>query len=550
MFVTFGEVAQISKTGGGLGLDISSVRGKNAPIKTTGGVSDGLVPFMRCCQEVIRWINQSGRRKGSCALYLEPHHPDTMAFLKMKLNSGDETQRARDLFFALWISDLFMARVLADAQWSFIDPSLCPGLSEAVGEDYVVLYELYEAEGRVTERLPARTVWSAMLKSQIETGGPFVLFKDHANRKSNQKNLGTIKSSNLCTEIIEFTSHAAGEIAVCTLASLNLKAFVTHDDDGSNVIYDFARLGAATRSLVKNLNRVIDCGYYPCKKAEVSNQRHRPLGIGIQGLADALLAMRLPFESEEAMALNTKIAATIYYHALAQSCDLARVDGPYSTYEGSPASKGILQFDLWGVQPHPDFDWDALKADIASHGIRNSLLVAPMPTASTSQLLGNNQSFEPYASLFFTRRTAAGDYAIVVPQLVNDLKAAGLWSDGMRDQIIAAGGSIQGIRTIPDDLKRIYKTSYEISQKWLIDMAAERGPYVCQSQSLSLFFEAPVSPNKLSAALFHAHARGLKTGMYYLYSRAAVLASTTGFQSISSASCAVGGGGACAACEG
>ncbi len=514
IFETLSRCAKISQSAGGIGLSIHNVRAKGSYIKGTGGTSNGIIPMLKVYNDTARYVDQGGgKRKGAFAIYLEPWHADVLEFLELKKNHGKEEMRARDLFYALWIPDLFMKRVEEGGKWSLFCPNECPGLCETYGEEFVALYEKYEQEGRARKTINAQDMWFEILESQIETGTPYILYKDAANGKSNQKNLGTIRSSNLCTEIIEYTS--PDEVAVCNLASLSLAKFV------EDATFDFKKLYEITRVVARNLNKVIDVNYYPIPEAENSNLRHRPIGIGVQGLADAFIKMRCPFDSEEAKQLNKDIFETIYFAALTESNALAQQEGPYQTFEGSPASQGQLQFDLWGVMPSDRWNWQDLKTKIKAHGLRNSLLLAPMPTASTSQILGNNECFEPYTSNIYTRRTLSGEYIVVNKHLLKDLIARDLWNNDMKEQLMAANGSIQHIEAIPEDLKQLYKTAYELSQKVLIDMSADRGAFICQSQSLNLFVE-DVTIAKLTSMHFYAWKAGLKTGMYYLRSKAAV----------------------------
>ncbi len=514
IFETLTRCAKISQSAGGIGLSIHNIRAKGSYIKGTGGTSNGIIPMLRVYNDTARYVDQGGgKRKGAFAVYLEPWHADIFDFLDLKKNHGKEEMRARDLFYAMWISDLFMERVKADGEWSLFCPNEAKGLHEVYGAEFVALYEKYEAEGLARKTVKAQDLWFSILESQIETGTPYILYKDACNEKSNQKNLGTIKSSNLCTEIVEYTS--PDEVAVCNLASISLPKFV---DDG---VFNFDKLYEVSRVVTRNLNKVIDINYYPVKEAENSNMRHRPIGIGVQGLADAFLKMRFPFDSAEARQLNKDIFETIYFAACSESADLAVKEGPYQTFEGSPASKGILQFDMWDVAPSERWDWDTLKEQIKSTGLRNSLLLAPMPTASTSQILGNNECFEPYTANIYTRRTLSGEYIIVNKHLLRDLIRLNLWNEDMKEQLMAANGSIQAIEGIPEDLKDMYKTVWELSQKVIIDMAAERGAFICQSQSLNLFVENP-NFGKLSSMHFYGWQKGLKTGMYYLRSKAAV----------------------------
>jgi len=514
IFETLTRCAKISQSAGGIGLSIHNIRATGSYIKGTGGTSNGIIPMLRVFNDTARYVDQGGgKRKGAFAIYLEPWHADIYDFLELKKNHGKEELRARDLFFAAWIPDLFMERVKNDAEWSLFCPNEAPGLYDCYGGEFEALYHRYEKEGRARKVVRAQELWFAILESQIETGTPYILYKDHANRKSNQKNLGTIRSSNLCTEIMEYTS--PDEVAVCNLASISLGKFVREDRT-----YDFEYLREITRVVTRNLNKVIDINYYPIPEARNSNMRHRPIGIGVQGLADAFIMMRHTFDGPEARQLNKDIFETIYYAALEESCALAEQNGAYESYEGSPASQGELQFDMWGVQPGDRWDWAGLKARIQKHGIRNSLLLAPMPTASTSQVLGNNECFEPYTSNIYTRRTLSGEYIVVNKHLLKDLIGLGLWSDEMKHKVLAANGSVQNIPDLPQELKDLYKTVWELSQKAIIDMAADRGAFICQSQSMNLFVENP-NYGKLSSMHFYAWQKGLKTGMYYLRSKAA-----------------------------
>jgi len=514
IFETLSRCAKISQSAGGIGLSIHNVRAQGSYIKGTGGTSNGIIPMLKVFNDTARYVDQGGgKRKGAFAVYLEPWHADIKMFLDLKKNHGKEEMRARDLFYAMWIPDLFMERVKEDAEWSLFCPNEAPGLHDCYGGEFEALYHKYEQEGRARKVVKAQDLWFSILESQIETGTPYILYKDACNRKSNQKNLGTIRSSNLCTEIVEYTSK--DEVAVCNLASISLGMFVENKE------FDFQRLYDITRVVTRNLNKVIDVNYYPIPEAYNSNMRHRPIGIGVQGLADAFIKMRFPFDSAEARKLNRDIFETIYFAALTESCAIAGKEGAYQTYEGSPASKGELQFDLWGVKPSDRWDWATLKADIKKQGIRNSLLLAPMPTASTSQILGNNECFEPYTSNIYTRRTLSGEYIIVNKHLLQDLISLGLWNDEMKERLMASNGSVQEIDEIPQELKDLYKTTYELSQKVIIDMAADRGAFICQSQSLNLFVENP-NFGKLSSMHFYAWQKGLKTGMYYLRSKAAV----------------------------
>lgn len=516
IYDTLKQTAKISQGAGGIGLAIHDIRATGSFIGGTNGTSNGLVPMLRVFNDTARYVDQGGgKRKGAFAVYLEPWHADVFEFLDLRKNHGKEELRARDLFYALWISDLFMKRVEADGEWSLFCPSEAPGLSECWGMEFEALYKRYESEGRARKTIKAQELWFAILESQIETGTPYLLYKDAANSKSNQQNLGTIKNSNLCTEIIEFTS--PDEVAVCNLASLALPRFVI---DGK---LDHDRLFEVTYQVTKNLNKIIDGNYYPVEEARRSNLRHRPIGIGIQGLADVFILLRLPFESELARLLNKNIFETIYFAAMTASKDLAKEQGAYQTFDGSPVSKGIFQFDMWDVIPGDRWNWDALKEEVKKFGVRNSLLIAPMPTASTSQILGNNECFEPYTSNIYTRRVLSGEFIIVNKHLLKDLIELGLWNNDMKNQIIASNGSIQHIDGIPADIKELYKTVWEIKQRNLIDMAADRAAYICQSQSLNLFVEHPTT-SKLTSMHFYAWKKGLKTGMYYLRTQAATQA--------------------------
>jgi ribonucleoside-diphosphate reductase alpha chain len=514
IYDTLKQTAKISQSAGGIGLSIHNVRATGSYISGTNGTSNGIIPMLRVFNDTARYVDQGGgKRKGAFAIYLEPWHADIFEFLDLRKNHGKEEMRARDLFYALWVSDLFMERVEANEDWSLFCPHEAPGLADCWGKEFVDLYTRYEQEGRARKVIKAQELWFAVLDAQVETGTPYLLYKDAANSKSNQQNLGTIKSSNLCTEIIEYTS--PDEIAVCNLASLALPRFVREG------IFDHVKLYEVTYQATLNLNKVIDGNYYPVKEAEYSNLRHRPVGLGVQGLADAFILLRMPFESEEAKKLNKEIFETIYFAAMTASKDLAIKDGPYETFKGSPLSKGKFQFDLWGVTPESGrWDWENLRLDVMNHGVRNSLLVAPMPTASTSQILGNNECFEPYTSNIYTRRVLSGEFVIVNKHLLRDLNNLGLWNTAMKDKIITANGSIQDIAEIPSEIKELYKTVWEIKMRTIIDMAADRGAYICQSQSLNLFINQP-NPSKLTSMHFYAWKKGLKTGMYYLRTQAA-----------------------------
>lgn len=513
IYDTLTQCAKISQSAGGIGLSIHDIRAKGSYIKGTNGTSNGIVPMLKVFNDTARYVDQGGgKRKGSFAIYMEPWHADIMDFLDLKKNHGKEEQRARDLFYAMWVCDLFMQRVEEGGDWTLMCPNECPGLSDAYGKEFEALYTKYETEGRGRETIKAQELWFKILESQIETGTPYMLYKDAANEKSNQKNLGTIKSSNLCTEIMEYT--APDEVAVCNLASIAVPKFVK---DGE---FDHEELYKVTYRVTKNLNKVIDRNYYPVEEARNSNMRHRPVGIGIQGLADAFIKMRYPFDSPEARTMNKEIFETIYFAACTASKDMAIEEGAYESFKGSPASEGKLQPDLWGVTPSDRWDWKALRAEIVEKGMRNSLLVAPMPTASTAQILGNNECFEPYTSNIYTRRVLSGEYIIVNKHLLRDLNALGLWNDEMKNKLIAANGSVQGIKEVPENLKALYKTAWEISQKVIIDMAADRGAFIDQSQSLNIFMEN-ANFKKMSSMHFYGWKSGLKTGMYYLRTKAA-----------------------------
>jgi ribonucleoside-diphosphate reductase alpha chain len=515
IFSTYKQTAHISKWAGGIGLHIHNLRAKGTLIGGTGGLSDGVVPMVKVLNEVARYVNQGGKRKGAFAVYLEPWHSDIEDFLDMKKNHGKEEMRARDLFYALWTPDLFMRRVQDDGMWSLMCPHQCPGLSDTWGEKFDSLYEKYESEGKFVRQVKARDLWVKVLTAQMETGVPYILYKDSANAKSNQKNLGTIKSSNLCTEIMEYSSPE--ETAVCNLASIALPRFVLNGN------YDFDSLRKTAYEVTFNLNRVIDRNYYPVEETRVSNLKHRPIGIGVQGLADVYAMLKLDFDSREAEEINRQIFATIYYGALEASSDLAAMEGTYSSYVGSPASQGELQFDMWGVTPHPSLDWNLLKEKIANTGLRNSLLLAPMPTASTSQILGNNECFEPFTSNIYVRRVLSGEFVIVNKHLINDLISLGLWGDDMKNEIVKYGGSVQSITSIPEEIRRRYRTVWEMSMRPIIDQAADRGAYICQSQSMNLFIASP-TVGSVNSMHFYAWQKGLKTGMYYLRSKPASMA--------------------------
>jgi ribonucleoside-diphosphate reductase alpha chain len=527
IYKTLGDCAQISKWAGGIGLAIHDIRAKDSRINGTNGKSTGIVPMLKVFNDTAKYVNQGGKRNGSFAIYLEPWHADIEDFLRLKLNTGAEEERARDLFYGLWIPDLFMQRVESDGVWSLMCPHECPGLADCWGDKFKELYESYEAAGKFRRQIPAKKLWQLILDSQIQTGTPYLCYKDAANSKSNQQNLGTIRSSNLCTEIIEFTS--PGETAVCNLGSLALPKFV---EDGK---FNFEKLRAYTRILIRNLDKVIDKNFYPTPETQVSNMKHRPVGLGVQGLADVFAMMRLPWSSKEAADLNREIFENIYYAAVYESQEIAyetpgaayhyQSIGTYSTYKGSPASKEQLQFDLWGQKPThtPYLDWQDLKGRLSTCGLRNSLLIAPMPTASTSQILGNNECIEPFTSNLYTRRVLAGEFVVVNKYLVEDLIKAGLWTSEVRTQIIANNGSVQNIPEIPAEIRELYKTSWEIPMKTVINLAADRAPFICQSQSLNLFVAEPTY-SKISSMHFYAWKKGLKTGCYYLRTKAAAKA--------------------------
>ena len=513
IYDTLKQCAQISQSAGGIGLSIHDIRATGSYIKGTNGTSNGIVPMLRVFDNTARYVDQGGgKRKGSFAIYIEPWHADIFDFLDLKKNHGKEEQRARDLFYALWIPDLFMKRVEENSDWTLMCPNECKGLSDTYGKDFEKLYMKYEKEGKGRKTIKAQDLWFKILESQIETGTPYMLYKDSANSKSNQKNLGTIKSSNLCTEIIEYT--APDEVAVCNLASIALPKFVK---DGK---FDHDKLFKVAYRVTKNLDRVIDANFYPVPEARNSNMRHRPIGIGVQGLADAFILLRYPFDSQDAKDLNRDIFETIYYAAVTASKDLAIENGPYETWKGSPISEGIFQFDMWGVKPSDRWEWDVLKKEVIEHGVRNSLLLAPMPTASTAQILGNNECFEPYTSNIYTRRVLSGEFIIVNKHLLRDLVKLGIWNDSLKNKLMASNGSVQNIDEIPDNIKDLYKTAWEISQKVIVDMAADRGVFIDQSQSLNIFMEN-ANFAKLTSMHFYGWKAGLKTGMYYLRTKSA-----------------------------
>jgi ribonucleoside-diphosphate reductase alpha chain len=516
IYDTLKQCALISKSAGGIGLSIHHVRSKGSYIKGTNGTSNGIVPMLRVFNDTARYVDQGGgKRKGSIAVYLEPWHPDILQFLDLKKNHGKEELRARDLFYAMWTPDLFMERVEQNGDWSFFCPNECPGLQDVYGDEFKAMFEDFERRGLARETVPARTIWDKIVESQIETGTPYMLYKDAANNKSNQKNLGTIRSSNLCTEIMEYT--AKDEVAVCNLASIALPKFVNM----SSGEFDHQKLYDVTYHATGNLNRVIDVNYYPVEEARNSNMRHRPIGLGVQGLADTFAMLEMPFDGPQARSLNKEIFETIYYAACTASKDAAIAEGPYSTFKGSPASKGILQFDLWGMNDHSGrWDWSSLKEEIVEHGMRNSLLVAPMPTASTSQILGNNECFEAFTSNLYVRRTLSGEFVVLNRHLVRDLIKEDLWSIEMKNEILRHKGSIQAIANIPEHIRNLYKTTWEISQRHVLDMAADRGAYIDQSQSLNIHM-VDANPAKVTSMHFYGWKQGLKTGMYYLRTKAA-----------------------------
>jgi ribonucleoside-diphosphate reductase alpha chain len=517
IYDTLKQTAKISQSAGGIGLSIHNVRATGSYISGTNGTSNGIVPMLRVFNDTARYVDQGGgKRKGSFAIYVEPWHADIFDFLDLKKNTGKEEMRARDLFYAMWIPDLFMKRVQEDGEWTLMCPNECPGLFDCHGDEFDALYHKYEAEKKGRKTIKARELWEKIMESQIETGTPYMLYKDAANRKSNQKNLGTIRSSNLCTEIMEYTS--PDEVAVCNLASIALPMFVKNGE------FDHKELYKVTKRVTKNLNRVIDRNYYPVKEAENSNFRHRPVGLGIQGLADTFIMMRLPFTCDEAKKVNQEIFETLYFAAVTASMEEAKTDGAYESYKGSPISEGLFQHNLWGIEDTElsgRWDWAKLRKDVMKHGVRNSLLVAPMPTASTSQILGNNEAFEPYTSNIYTRRVLSGEFIVVNKHLLEDLVGLGLWNEDLKEEIMRANGSIQNVDEIPQDLKELYKTVWELSMKDIIDMSRHRGYFIDQSQSLNLFMEN-ANYAKLTSMHFYAWKSGLKTGMYYLRTKSAV----------------------------
>ncbi|MCM0665907.1 ribonucleoside-diphosphate reductase subunit alpha [Flavobacterium tyrosinilyticum] len=517
IYDTLKQTAKISQSAGGIGLSIHNVRATGSYIRGTNGTSNGIVPMLRVFNDTARYVDQGGgKRKGSFAIYIETWHADIFDFLDLKKNTGKEEMRARDLFFAMWTSDLFMKRVQEDSTWTLMCPNECPGLYDVYGDEFEALYTDYEFRGKGRKTIRARELWEKILESQIETGTPYMLYKDAANRKSNHKNLGTIRSSNLCTEIMEFTSK--DEIAVCNLASISLPMFI------ENGQFDHQALYNVTKRVTRNLNKVIDRNYYPVKEAENSNMRHRPVGLGVQGLADAFIMLRMPFTSDEAKKLNQEIFETLYFAAVTASMEMAKEEGPYSTFEGSPMSQGEFQYNMWGMKDEElsgRWDWASLRKEVVEHGVRNSLLVAPMPTASTSQILGNNEAFEPYTSNIYTRRVLSGEFIVVNKHLLEDLVKLGLWNEDLKQEIMRHNGSVQNIDRIPQDLKDLYKTVWEMSMKDIIDMSRQRGYFIDQSQSLNLFMQ-DANYSKLTSMHFYAWQSGLKTGMYYLRTKAAV----------------------------
>jgi len=517
IYDTLKQTAKISQSAGGIGLSIHDIRATGSYISGTNGTSNGIVPMLKVFNDTARYVDQGGgKRKGSFAIYIETWHADIFDFLDLKKNHGKEEMRARDLFYAMWISDLFMKRVQEDGLWTLMCPNECPGLADVHSEAFETLYTKYEAEGKGRKTIKARELWEKILESQIETGTPYMLYKDACNRKSNQQNLGTIRSSNLCTEILEYTS--PDEVAVCNLASIALPMFIKNEE------FDHKELFKITKRVTKNLNRVIDRNYYPVEEAKNSNFRHRPIGLGVQGLADTFIKLRLPFTSDEAKKLNQDIFETIYFAAVTASMEEAKADGPYQTFKGSPISQGKFQHNLWGIKDEElsgRWDWDKLRQQVVNHGVRNSLLVAPMPTASTSQILGNNECFEPYTSNIYTRRVLSGEFIVVNQHLLHDLVELGLWNDDLKQEIMRANGSIQHIDIIPQDIKELYKTVWELSMKDIIDMSRQRGYFIDQSQSLNLFLEGATMA-KLTSMHFYAWKSGLKTGMYYLRTKSAV----------------------------
>ncbi len=528
IFESFSDMAKVSKLGGGIGVYVGDVRSRGAPITSTNGKTDGLLPMVRCVNSIAQYVNQSSKRKGAIAVYIGVDHPDILDLLDIRRPGGDETKRARDVFLALMVSDLFMTRVKEGAVWSLFDPFECPGLSDTYGDEYNGLYALYESQGKAKLTIPARELWDRVCRAQIESGVPYILYKDSINQKSNQKNLGTIKCSNLCAEIVQFSNE--DEIAVCNLGSVCLSRFVIPGESGGT--FDYHAFMDVVRTMAENLDSVIDANFYPTEKTRRSNMRHRPIGLGIQGLYDCLVKMAIPYDSDKAVAVSTKIANAMYFAAMDASCDLAKVYGPYETYEGSPMSQGDMQFDLWNVEPDDTFAWRLLREKIKRHGLRNSLSVAIMPTASSSQICGNVEAAEPITSLVYVRRTLAGEHVCLYRPLVDQLVEHGVWTEDLMNEIIRANGSIQHIETIPVRVRRLFPTAWDIKQKWIIDHAAARAPFICQTQSMNIFMSRPTLK---SVAKMHAygHAKGLKTGMYYMRTKAASSAAQISISTVS-----------------
>jgi ribonucleoside-diphosphate reductase alpha chain len=522
IYDTLKQTAKISQSAGGIGLSIHNVRATGSYIRGTNGTSNGIVPMLKVFNDTARYVDQGGgKRKGSFAMYIEPWHADIFEFLDLKKNHGKEEMRARDLFYAMWMPDLFMKRVQEDGQWTLMCPNECPHLFDTYGDEFEKLYEGYEKVGKGRKTIKARELWEKILESQIETGTPYMLYKDAVNRKSNHKNLGTIRSSNLCTEIMEYTAN--DEVAVCNLASIALPMFISENESGEKY-FNHKKLYDVTKKVIRNLDTVIDRNYYPVQEAENSNFRHRPVGLGVQGLADAFIMLRLPFTSDAAKKLNKDIFETLYFASVQSSMEIAKAKEPYSTFKGSPMSEGELQFNMWGINDEDlsgNWDWKKLRKNVIKHGVRNSLLVAPMPTASTSQILGNNEAFEPYTSNIYTRRVLSGEFIVVNKHLLEDLVEMELWDNNMKEEIMRANGSIQHIDKIPQNIKELYKTVWEMSMKDIIDMARHRGYFIDQSQSLNLFMQ-DADYAKLTSMHFYAWKSGLKTGMYYLRTKSAV----------------------------
>ena len=520
IFECFSDMAKVSKLGGGIGVYAGDVRSRGAPITTTNGKTDGLLPMVRCVNSIAQYVNQSSKRKGAIAVYIGIDHPDIVDLLDIRRPGGDETKRARDIFLALMVSDLFMDRLKTGGSWSLFDPFECPGLSDAYGEAYVSLYLRYESQGKAKRTMPAQELWERVCRAQIESGVPYILYKDSINEKSNQKNLGTIKCSNLCAEIVQYSD--SQEVAVCNLGSICLSKFVSRDTSGAPT-FDYQRFMDVVYVMATNLDSVIDANYYPTEKTRRSNMRHRPIGLGVQGLYDCLVKLGIPYDSDEAVGISRKIANAMYFSAINASCDLARVHGPYETYRGSPMHSGQMQFDLWNVQPEPGVSWSLLREKVAKYGVRNSLSIAVMPTASSSQICGNVEAAEPITSLVYVRRTLAGEHVCLYRPLVDTLIEHGLWTEDLMNEIIRANGSIQHIDSIPEDVRRLFPTAWDIKQKWIIDHAAARAPFICQTQSMNIFMSRPTlkAVAKMHA---YAHAKHLKTGMYYMRTKAAASA--------------------------